>query len=96
MRTVTTHVNVRMKLYRLFVAEEIASTRSWPSCPKPKSVLCSKSDWLHFSGLEGSHEFFGKAVSGPLGPLVFFATAVVLVAGSGASCPNVIRGYQVG
>lgn len=37
-----------------------------------------------------------RPVSGPLGPLVFFATAVVLVAGSGASCPNVIRGYQVG
>jgi hypothetical protein len=29
-------------------------------------------------------------------PLVLFVTAVVLVAGSGASCPNVIRGYQVG
>ena len=37
-----------------------------------------------------------RPVSGPLGPWVFFATAVVLVAGSGASCPNVIRGYQVG
>ena len=29
-------------------------------------------------------------------PLVLFVTTVVLVAGSGASCPNVIRGYQVG
>ena len=29
-------------------------------------------------------------------PLVLFMTTVVLVAGSGASCPNVIRGYQVG
>lgn len=29
-------------------------------------------------------------------PLVLLATAVVLVAGSGASCPGVLRGYQVG
>lgn len=29
-------------------------------------------------------------------PLVLLATVVVLVAGSGASCPGVLRGYQVG
>lgn len=29
-------------------------------------------------------------------PLVVLATVVVLVAGSGASCPGVLRGYQVG
>ena len=38
---------------------------------------------------------YGSATRTSL-PLVLFVSAVVLVAGSGASCPNVIRGYQVG
>jgi len=40
--------------------------------------------------------FIDKSTSHASLSLVLFVTVVVLVAGSGASCPNVIRGYQVG
>ena len=40
--------------------------------------------------------FIDKSTSHASLPLILFVTVVVLIAGSGASCPNVIRGYQVG
>ena len=40
--------------------------------------------------------FVDKSTSHASLPLILFVTVVVLIAGSGASCPNVIRGYQVG
>ena len=40
--------------------------------------------------------FIDKSTSYASLPLILFVTVVVLIAGSGASCPNVIRGYQVG